>query len=267
MLSSNYHTHTKRCGHAVGEDEDYVLEAISYGYKNLGFSDHAMLPGFSEPGIRGDYSEFDGYVRSIRSLAEKYRNRITIYCGFEAESFPEFFPYYQELLNNGVLDYLILGNHCAMGPNHSIQTRFSHVTTPQQLYLYKDLAVQAMATKMFSVFAHPDYFMAGKETFDLDCRKVSKAIIEAAIAYDVPLEVNVGGIRDGKHRIGSGLRWIYPTDAFFDLVGKYQAKCIIGMDAHAPNQLSNDSAIFEAVKFAKRHNLVLVDSLPKIIQH
>ena len=38
-----YHTHTKRCGHAVGEDEEYVIEAIKAGIKDLGFSDHVFL--------------------------------------------------------------------------------------------------------------------------------------------------------------------------------------------------------------------------------
>ena len=37
----NYHGHTKRCGHAVGEDEEYVQAAIAAGYSIIGFSDHA----------------------------------------------------------------------------------------------------------------------------------------------------------------------------------------------------------------------------------
>ena len=40
-IKYNYHTHTKRCGHAIGNDEDYVINAIKAGYKILGFSDHA----------------------------------------------------------------------------------------------------------------------------------------------------------------------------------------------------------------------------------
>ena len=36
----NFHTHTRRCMHASGSDEDYVLAAIEAGYEVLGFSDH-----------------------------------------------------------------------------------------------------------------------------------------------------------------------------------------------------------------------------------
>lgn len=40
-MKTNYHTHTTRCMHAVGDDEDYVRSAIKGGFQELGFSDHA----------------------------------------------------------------------------------------------------------------------------------------------------------------------------------------------------------------------------------
>lgn len=267
MFTANYHTHTKRCGHATGEDEEYVREAIVHGFRYLGFSDHVMLPGFSEPYVRGDYSLFSDYVNSIRSLAKKYQEQITLYVGFEAESFPSYYMYYKELLANGVIDYLILGNHCAMDDNHQITTRFSHITSPSQLYLYRDLAIQALSSGMFFIFAHPDYFMMSIENFDSDCKKVSRDLIEAAMAYDVPLEVNLAGIRNGEIRIGKERRWRYPTDEFFRLVSKYHAKCILGADAHAPSQLNASDAEFAAVEFVKQHDLVLVDQVERIRQH
>ena len=42
-MDYNYHTHTARCGHAVGEDEEYVKRAIECGIKYMGFSDHAPI--------------------------------------------------------------------------------------------------------------------------------------------------------------------------------------------------------------------------------
>lgn len=267
MFISNYHTHTKRCGHASGEDEDYVLEAIGYGYRNLGFSDHAMLPDFSEPYTRADFSQFHDYCDSIRALSKKYENQIDIFLGFEAEAFPDYFPFFHELLDNGVLDYLILGNHSAMDESKQICCRFSNISSASQLYLYRDLALQALKTGMYKVFAHPDYFMSNISQFDSDCKKVSRSLIEACMAYDIPLEINVAGIRNGKKEIGNEKRWRYPTDDFFNLVGKYHAKCIFGVDAHAPEQLSDDSANFTAAQFAKEHNLLVIDALPDIRKH
>ena len=36
-IRNNYHTHTYRCGHAIGTDEEYVLAAIEKGFKENGF--------------------------------------------------------------------------------------------------------------------------------------------------------------------------------------------------------------------------------------
>lgn len=38
---TDYHIHTKLCGHAEGEMESYVEQSISKGLKEIGFSDHA----------------------------------------------------------------------------------------------------------------------------------------------------------------------------------------------------------------------------------
>ncbi len=267
MFTANYHTHTKRCGHAIGEDRDYVMEAIGHGIRHLGFSDHAMLPGFSEPYKRGDYVLFDDYVKSINALKDEYREQITIYLGFEAESFPCYYTFYRELIENGVLDYMILGNHMAMDDNRQIICRFSQITTASQLYLYRDLALKAISSGLFSVFAHPDYFMAGIAQFDSDCRKISKEMIEACIAHDVPLEINLAGIRSGEKKYDRKKRWMYPTDEFFSLVGKYHAKCIFGDDAHAPTQIGDEAARFSAVQFAKKHGLMVIDRLENVKQH
>ena len=47
MQSFNYHAHTKRCGHAIGEDEEYVIEAIRNGYQRIGVSDHMPMQRIS----------------------------------------------------------------------------------------------------------------------------------------------------------------------------------------------------------------------------
>ena len=42
-MRTNYHTHTTRCHHATGSDEEFVLSAIKGGYQELGFSDHTPV--------------------------------------------------------------------------------------------------------------------------------------------------------------------------------------------------------------------------------
>ena len=98
-IQTNYHTHTYRCGHAVGEDEDYILEAIGLGMQTIGFSDHVMLEGVSQPGVRGDFEFSEDYFFSINFLKEKFKERINVLLGYEAEAFPDYFDYYKELFN------------------------------------------------------------------------------------------------------------------------------------------------------------------------
>lgn len=40
---NNYHTHTYRCGHGFGSEEDMVLNTIKTGVNELGFSEHVPL--------------------------------------------------------------------------------------------------------------------------------------------------------------------------------------------------------------------------------
>lgn len=98
LLKANYHTHTKRCGHAGGTDREYVEKAIEDGIKVLGFSDHAPMfydtPGFVS-GCRMALTEIDDYCRSITELKREYRNDIEIRLGFSEERHYSYAPFWR----------------------------------------------------------------------------------------------------------------------------------------------------------------------------
>ena len=99
-MKANYHTHTSRCGHATGTDEQYVRAAIRQGFDELGFSDHVPWPyqnGFSHPGVRMSVLQLSQYLNSVRELAERYRDQIQIYAGFECEYFPEYMSWLEDM--------------------------------------------------------------------------------------------------------------------------------------------------------------------------
>ena len=103
-MKTNYHTHTYRCNHAIGNEEDYVLAAIENGYDILGFSDHTPWPYRNKdfiPSIRMRIEEFESYLNSVREVKEKYKNQIQIFCGVEAEYFPEYYDWLKKQLNSG----------------------------------------------------------------------------------------------------------------------------------------------------------------------
>ena len=48
-MKHNFHTHTTRCGHATGTEEEYVQAAIQRGLKQLGFAERELLVEFGYP--------------------------------------------------------------------------------------------------------------------------------------------------------------------------------------------------------------------------
>ena len=112
-MKTNYHTHTTRCMHATGSDEDYVLSAIKGGYQELGFSDHTPWKYHTDyvADMRMLPEELPGYVESLRSLREKYRDQISIKIGLECEYFPTYIHWLKEKIKEYQLDYILFGNH------------------------------------------------------------------------------------------------------------------------------------------------------------
>ena len=111
-MKANYHTHTARCGHATGTDEDYVLAAIEQGFDELGFSDHVPWPyqdGYTHPSVRMRVDQMPGYLNSVRALAAQYKDKIHILTGFECEYFPDYMNWLADMRAENHLDYLILG--------------------------------------------------------------------------------------------------------------------------------------------------------------
>ena len=111
-LLANYHTHTWRCMHARGTEEEYVRRAIDAGISVLGFSDHSPWPytsGFVS-GMRMRWDQFPGYLDTVLALREKYAGQIKILTGLECEAFPAWFGWLRDLKAQ-CLDYVLMGNH------------------------------------------------------------------------------------------------------------------------------------------------------------
>ena len=92
MQNFNYHSHTYRCGHADLDvtDEDYIKDYIKIGFEKIAFTDHC--PEKNEIDVRSNirmkYEERKEYLDSIKTLKEKYANKIKIETGYEIEYLP-----------------------------------------------------------------------------------------------------------------------------------------------------------------------------------
>ena len=78
----NYHTHTRRCGHADNNmtDEDFVKLFIQKGFTRIAFADHCPQKEIIDfrKNIRMEYSEKDEYLKSIKAIIEIQRMQRTI---------------------------------------------------------------------------------------------------------------------------------------------------------------------------------------------
>ncbi len=177
MMKSNYHTHTYRCGHAIGDEKQMIEAAMASGIDTLGFSDHIPYPVYypqqgytswqsevskriaNSPGMRMPYDMMKVHLEAVKECRKLYP-QITIYQGFEAEYFPLYQTYYQELLDLKKVDYLILGHHYWIDQQ---QLRYygREQLTDQEVIQYGDEVCAALDTHLFSYLAHPDLFMQG----------------------------------------------------------------------------------------------------------
>ena len=235
-IKNNYHTHTFRCGHALGSDEDYVKNAIKFGLKEIGFSDHIILPDVIQCGMRGRYELLDDYVSSLNELKKKYKNQINIKIGFEAEYLPEFIDYYKKLLVSKKIDYLILGQHC-YSVDHDMKWYLDLPGTLGQ-EKYTDDLIKGMASGLYKYVAHPDLFMMIANVYNETTIKCAKRIIAAAIKYNLPLEINLAQARRyGRFNIGGYNSYLYPFLPFWQLVAKSKAHVVVGFDSHRPEHV------------------------------
>ena len=261
MQSFNIHSHTYRCGHASGTDEEYVLGAIKAGFEIMGFADHVILPNAAQIGMRGNPYELDGYLQSIGELQEKYKEKIKIYKGFEAEWYgEEYASYYRDLLASGKVDYLILGQHCFRDFGHFYWYASYRNADEGRRHYARDL-IAGMRSGLFTYVCHPDLYVAWGGRFDRVALEIAEEICKTALEMDMPLEVNMGpSLYSGGGR--PNFEYLsYPNSRFWDVVARYGCKVVFGVDAHDPRDYQH--ADYEAFKaFAEEKKLNLISTCP-----
>ena len=250
-MTTNFHTHTYRCKHARGTDEEYVRAAIDAGIKVLGFADHAPMPfpdGFVSK-IKLTPEEGYEYVASLKELREKYKDEIEIRIGLEAEYYPEIFEDCLKLWRELGIEYIILGGHFT----HATEWRegFKAAKAPSdsaELVEYTDGVCEAMKKGVFTYIAHPDILNYVGEDDQL-YRECVEKLVKCANEADMPLEINLLGVRYGIN---------YPSDKFWEIVAPFNPKVIIGIDAHSPLDITNPDAKKRAFELVEKYNLNLI---------
>lgn len=251
-MIENYHTHTVRCRHAAGAEEEYVLNAIEAGIKVLGFSDHTpfLFPGDYYSTMRMFPHQLEDYVASVLALKEKYKDKIDIRLGLEVEYYPDRMEGLLKLIEPYPIEYFILGQHwCGNEQNEPYNGR----PTDNEAHWKKYCAqvVDAMKTGLFTYFAHPDLlcFTGDPKLF----QQQAEILCLGAKEYDVPLEINLLGIRSGRH---------YPNERFWEIAGEVGCKVVFGCDAHSPKEMNDPASEKKARELVQQYRLQLLEHIP-----
>lgn len=245
----NYHTHTKRCNHAIGEDREYVENAIQGGLETLGFADHAPYV-FPYPDYYSTFrmrtDELHNYAESVRALQKEYAKDIRILLGFELEYYPDLHAEEMKFLSQVKPDYLIMGQHF-MG--NEIGTPYAPgIVSDEDFIAYIDQVIEGMKTGHFAYVAHPDLagYRHAKEVYEGAYRK----LCENAKALNVPLEINMLGLRTNRH---------YPDRRFFEIAAQVGNDIVLGADAHEPINVCDNASEAIARQWTKELGLHLIE--------
>ena len=251
-MLENYHTHTARCRHAVGTEEEYVQHAIAGGLQILGFSDHTpfLFPGDYYTHIRMFPEQLPDYAASVLALKEKYAGQIQIHLGLEVEYYPDRMEALLDYIEPFGIEYMLLGQHwCGNEQNEIYNGR--PTDSEAQLARYCDQVITAMDTGLFSYLAHPDLLnFTGEDAVYI---RHTDRLCRAAKEMNIPMEINFQGIREGRH---------YPRQLFWDVAGDVGCKVVFGSDAHRPEDVANPEAEAKAQKIVDDYKLCLLESVP-----
>lgn len=251
-MIANYHTHTPRCRHAKGGEEEYVQSAIDRGLKILGFADHSpyAFPAWFDSDFRMRMDQLDDYTGAVLSLKERYQDRLEIHLGVELEYYPAYLRSTLEILRDRGVEYAILGQHFV---GNEIDDHYNgYVTGDKQLLKrYVNQTVEGMETGLFTYLAHPDlfHFSGDKKTYQDHMRR----ICQSANSCGMPLELNLLGLFGKRH---------YPNPWFWEMAAEENCKVILGYDAHDPAFLGNTDIVRQGLEFLEPYGLELLETVP-----
>ena len=250
-MIANYHTHTFRCCHAYGTEQEYVEKAIDRGLQLFGFSDHTpqYFPGEYYSFMRMHPQELDAYCETVRGLQKAYASRIQIPLGVEAEYYPATWKEMLMRLQDAGVEYMILGQHW-LGNEQNEHGSGGATADEALLKRYCHQVLEGLDTGKYSYLAHPDLFnfVGSRNAY----RRHMGALCRHARQAGVPLEINLLGMLYHKQ---------YPNPEFWALAAEEGCSAVLGLDAHDPAHIDNFACEEKALEMVRYYGLKLLDTV------
>lgn len=228
----DYHIHTRLCGHAAGEPDEYVQFALTQPLREIGFADHLPLLKWGKPEYAMRLEQLPEYVEIVHRLQAAYP-ALSIKLGIEADYYPGEEDTTRELVARHPFDYVYGSVHFIDGwafddPREMGQWDQRNVNSVYEQYFTR--LQQAAKSGVFDIIAHIDVI---KKFGHRPTRDLSELIEETVRIFrdsSMAVEINTAGLRKP---VGE----IYPSGDILRLLQRYDIPIVLGSDSHHPQEI------------------------------
>jgi histidinol-phosphatase (PHP family) len=259
------HVHTRRCGHAGGLDHEFVEAAIERGLAAVALTDHApfywLPPDQRDPGLAMTSQELPRYVEDVLALADRYRGRIEVLLGIEADYVPGHEEDLVRLLEAHPFDVVLGSVHFVEGwlvdaPSSLARLGAGQDEVDRIWSRYAELLMAAAGSGLFDVLTHIDLPKKFGHRATLPFGGRQEEVVRSVGKSSCAVELSSAGRR---RPVGED----YPAPELFrDLVGA-GVPFVLASDAHAPAEVgyafddlvraARDEGVNEVRVFRRRH--------------
>jgi histidinol-phosphatase (PHP family) len=232
----DYHTHTARCGHAVGGPAEYVAAAKAAGLLAIGIADHLPLLPEPDPALSMQACELGDYVAEVLELKARFPGFVLL--GIEADYRPETVDQVGALLEAWPFDYVIGSVHHLgdWGFDHPAHLEEFAVRQIDQVWAeYFELVGAAADSGLFSILGHLDlvkkFGHRATRSLDPELDRLLPRVARSGVA----VEINTAGLRKP---VGE----IYPSLDILRRLHNAGVPITFGSDAHQPEEVGRDFA-------------------------
>ena len=255
---SNLHAHTFYCD-GKNNPEDYILTAIKKGFTSVGFSGHSFTK-FDTEYCMSEKGTLE-YLKELKNLKEKYKDRIQVYIGIEADFYSGFNP---KLDDNLGLDFRIGSVHyikdkekeeyyCVDNTPEILEYGIRNYANEDErafIEAYFDNIVEMVHTQKPDIIGHFDLvrkFNKDLKYFDENAdwyKKKVEYVLDEIAKTDTIIEINTGGMSRGWTQTP------YPSVPILERILAKNIPITISSDAHETKNI--DFYFEESLEIARK---------------
>ena len=233
------HVHTSRCGHAGGTDEEFVEAAIACGLGAIALTDHApfyWLPSEqSDPRLAMSFEDLPRYVDEVLAMAARYRGRIEVLLGVEADYIAGREEDLVRLLAAYPFDVVLGSVHFVDGwlvdaPSSLARLDQGQAEVDRVWELYTELLIAAAGSGLFDVLTHLDLPKKFGHRPSIPFGGRQREVVAAVAASGCAVELSSAGRR---RPVGED----YPAPDVLRELAAVGVPFVLSSDAHAPAEV------------------------------